>query len=70
MPLHRRHRDKNGEISKKHGNTLIGALRKRYGADFAKGCSDNQKLNDVLYKLDERSLSHPISEQQIYRAYR
>ena len=26
--LHDRHRDKNGEISKKHGNTLISALRK------------------------------------------
>ena len=31
-----RHRDKNGEISKKHGNTLIGTLRKTYGPHFAK----------------------------------
>jgi hypothetical protein len=29
-----RHRDKNGEISRKHGNTLIGTLRKHYGKDF------------------------------------
>jgi hypothetical protein len=26
-----RHRDKNGEISKKHGNTLVSTLRKIYG---------------------------------------
>jgi hypothetical protein len=27
--LHQRHRDENGEISRKHGNTLISTLRKR-----------------------------------------
>jgi hypothetical protein len=26
-----RHRDKDGEISKKHGNTLISTLRETYG---------------------------------------
>ena len=26
--LHQRHRDENGEISRKHGNTLISTLRK------------------------------------------
>ncbi len=34
--LDQHHRDKNGEISRKHGNTLIGTLRKHYGAMFAK----------------------------------
>jgi hypothetical protein len=67
MPLDARHRDKNGEISRKHGNTLIRTLRQRYGADFAKGYSDNEKLSDVLHKLDEPSLSHLISAQQIRR---
>jgi hypothetical protein len=28
MTIDARHRDKNGEISRKHGNTLIGTLRK------------------------------------------
>ena len=32
-----RHRDKNGEISHKHGNTLIRTLRKIYGPGFAAG---------------------------------
>jgi hypothetical protein len=29
--LDHRHRDKNGEISRKHGNTLIRTLRETYG---------------------------------------
>jgi hypothetical protein len=52
-----RHRDKNGEISCKHGNTLIRTLRKHYGASFAKGCADDEKLSDVLHKLEEPALS-------------
>jgi hypothetical protein len=45
-----RHRDT--EISnKKDCETTIGELRKAYGADFAKGCADNEKIADVLRKL-------------------
>ena len=29
--LDNRHRDKNGQISRKHGNALISTLRKIYG---------------------------------------
>jgi hypothetical protein len=39
-----RHRDKSGQMSKKHGNTLVRTLRRHYGADWA----DNEKLSDVL----------------------
>jgi hypothetical protein len=46
--LDNRHRDKDGEISKKHGNTLISTLRQKYGEDFAKGVSSDKKLIDVL----------------------
>jgi hypothetical protein len=59
-----RHRDKNGEMSRKHGNTLIRTLRKHYGRDFALGCSDNEKLSDVLHKLDEPSLSKLVRDHQ------
>jgi hypothetical protein len=52
-----RHRDKNGEISKNHGNTLVGTLRQIYGSNFAKGHGDKEKLSDVLSKLDENALS-------------
>jgi hypothetical protein len=33
--LDQRHRDKNGEIDRKHGNTLISTLRETYGPSFA-----------------------------------
>ena len=35
--LDNRHRNKDGEISGKHGNTLIRTLRKVYGQSFAAG---------------------------------
>jgi hypothetical protein len=74
MTIDTRHRDKNGEISRKHGNTLIRTLRRTYGPAFAAGCKDDDKLNDVLHKLDESSLSHLIRDydggylEQICRA--
>ena len=55
--LDNRHRDKNGEISRKHGNTLVRTLRKIYGSSFAPGCRDEEKLSGVLHKFDEASLS-------------
>jgi hypothetical protein len=36
MAVDARYRDKGGEISRKHGNTLIGTLRISYGKGFAK----------------------------------
>jgi hypothetical protein len=59
-----RHRDKNGEISRKHGNTLIRTLRKTYGENFAKGCDNNETLGDILHKLDEPSLSRLIHDHE------
>jgi len=55
--LDKRHRDKDGEISRKHGNTLVRTLRKIYGSGFAHGFNDSDKLSDVLRKSDEPSLS-------------
>jgi hypothetical protein len=62
-----RHRDKNGEISKKHGNTRVRTLRKTYGPSFAKGCDNHEKLSDVLMKLDEPSLSQLVSDHEAGR---
>ena len=62
--LDNRHRDKNGEISRKHGNTLVGTLRKHYGAGFAAGFKDSDKLSDVLAKMDEPSLSKLIRDHE------
>src|ERR1700743_2886013 len=54
--LDNRHRNKDGEISAKHGNTLIRTLRKVYGQSFAAGYPDTELLRDVLLRLNETSL--------------
>jgi len=55
--LDNRHRNHDGEISHKHGNTPIRALRKIYGQGFAAGYPETEKLSDVLLQLNETSLS-------------
>ena len=62
--LHVRHRDKTGEISRKHGNTLVRTLRRAYGHDFAPGFNDDDKLSDVMEKLDEPSLSQLLRDEE------
>ncbi len=52
-----RYRNKDGEISAKHGNTLIRTLRKVYGQNFAAGYPETEQLREVLLKLNETSLS-------------
>ena len=60
--LDQRHRDKNGEIGRKHGNTLISTLRQTYGQNFAPGIDGRQKLSDVLHMLDEPSLRQLVND--------
>jgi hypothetical protein len=55
--LQERHRDREGEISHKHGNMLIGTLRRTYRQSFVTGCPDHMKLSDVLQRMNEASLS-------------
>lgn len=64
--LDQRHRDKNGTISRKHGNTLIRTLRQTYGSNFAPGFSDGVTLSSVLQKLDEPSLSKLIASLPVH----
>ena len=59
-----RHRDKNGQISQKHGNTKVKTLRKIYCASFAPNQEPNAKLKDVLDQLDEPSLTRRRSGRQ------
>ena len=51
-----RHRDKDGTIRQKSGNTLISTLRKEYGEHFAKGYPDSTKLSELLQKEGCNSL--------------
>ena len=61
--LDHRHRDKNGEISRKHGQypcrDLAQALR---GAGFAAGFKDTDTLAHVLATLDEPSLTKLVKD--------
>jgi len=62
--LNGRHRDKNGEISRKHGNTLVSTLRKIYGPSFAPGTQPGEKLSEVLAQLDEPSLTKLVHDHE------
>ena len=55
--LDQRHRDADGEISRKHGNTQVGTLRQTYGIDFAVGRRSDMKLSTLLDQSGARSLS-------------
>jgi hypothetical protein len=62
MSIEDRDRDKSLEISRKHGNTLVRTLRKIYGSTFAAGEADLAKLQDVLAKLHETSLTQLVED--------
>lgn len=62
--LHGRHRDKNGEISRKHGNTLVSTLRTIYGTSFAPGTQPGEMLSEVLAEMDEPSLSKLVHDHE------
>jgi hypothetical protein len=51
-----RHRNRDGEISGTHGNTLLRTLRKVYGLGFAAGYQETAKLSEVMLQLNETSL--------------
>jgi hypothetical protein len=60
------YRAKDGEISRKHRKTLVRTLRISYGSTFAKGCANDEKLSDVLAKLDEPSLFKLVRDHKIW----
>jgi hypothetical protein len=59
-----RHRNKDGEISRKHGNTLVQTLRKIYGSSFATGKPETAKLSDVIADLHKHSLSQLVKDYE------
>jgi hypothetical protein len=52
-----RHRDANGEIHHKMGNTRIESLRQTYGEDFASGRRSDMKLENLLKETGAKSLT-------------
>lgn len=53
-----RHRDANGEIRHKNGNTRVDTLRQTYGNNFAEGYRGDMKLETLL----DRSLANSLSD--------
>lgn len=52
-----RHRDANGRISEKRGNTRVDTLRETYGDEFARGTRGDTHLRTVLDRTGASSLS-------------
>jgi hypothetical protein len=59
-----RHRNEDGEISRKRSNTLVSTLRKIYGSSFTTGATEEEKLDDILHKLDDSSLTKFVEARQ------
>lgn len=57
LTLDQRHRDLDGEIRHKRGDTLVGTLRETYGRDFARGYRSDTKLSALLKRTGTASLS-------------
>jgi hypothetical protein len=55
--LDHRHRDKNGQIERKHGNTRVDTLRETYGEGFAPGVRGDKKLENLLRDSGANSLA-------------
>lgn len=62
--LDHRHRDQDGTIERKRGDTMIGTLRETYGADFAAGHRADMRLDTLLDATGHRSLSEYLAAQQ------
>ena len=58
-----RHHDKGGAISKKHGNTKVGTLRKEYGPRFAKGRRSDMMLKTLLAETKSASLHEYLKKK-------
>ncbi len=56
------HRDAEGALGRKHGDTIISTLRAIYGPSFAPNCQPTDMLSDVLAELDEPSLKHLVDD--------
>ncbi|HUN42791.1 MAG TPA: hypothetical protein VMU81_21065 [Acetobacteraceae bacterium] len=57
-----RHRDANGRISEKHGNTRVDTLREIYGEGFAAGIRGDAHLRTVLERTGAPSLSQSLKK--------
>jgi hypothetical protein len=59
-----RHRDQNGQIDRKHGNTRVDTLRQTYGDDFAAGHRGDTRLDTLLRESGKPSLSKYLKDKK------
>ncbi len=57
-------RNANGEIDRKHGNTVVRTLRDTYGEDFAADCRADMKLSTLLRENGVGSLSQYLKRNR------
>ncbi len=58
-----RHRDADGRISEKHGNTRVDTLRETYGDSFAPGVRGDAHLSTVKDRAGVPSLSQLVKKR-------
>jgi len=59
-----RHRDKDGQIRAKNGNTRIGTIREEYGPGVLPGVSPQAKLETILQRTGAPSLTQLLKPKQ------
>lgn len=62
-----RHRNKDGEIDRKHGNTRVDTLRDTYGPNFAPGRRGDMELENLLANEKVDSLSQLLKDHPDWR---
>jgi len=62
--LDERHRDRDGTISRKHGNTKVGTLRKEFGEQFAEGRRSDLLLKNLLAESGANSLDDYLKHRR------
>lgn len=59
-----RHRDRDGEIERKKGNTRVDTLRKTYGEDFLPDFRGDAHLETVLKETGAKSLTELLKKHR------
>ncbi len=62
--LDQRHRDRDGTISRKHGNSKVGTLRKEFGEQFAEGRRSDLLLKNLLAESGANSLDDYLKHRR------
>jgi len=62
--LDERHRDRDGTISRKHGNTKVGTLRMEFGEQFAEGRRSDLLLKNLLAESGASSLDDYLKHRR------